>query len=678
MEKLKKLWKKYKDFLHHGSKMVRILKYTGVILVFLVFLTAITAEITSKPSFCPTCHYMQPFYDSWKESKHQNITCVKCHFEPGLAGTIRGKLEGLMQVVKYISQSYRKSKPWAEIPDESCLQSGCHETRLLKGEVVFRNVRFNHTAHLSELKRNKKLRCTSCHSQIVQGDHMKVTPETCYLCHFKKSKFTDINDYTRISKCTNCHRWDLMTKTDLVKYRYDHSSVISKKTDCSKCHNDVVIGTGNVPKEQCFGCHWERYRLALYDDINAVHKKHISEHKVECNRCHLVIEHKINQIKSGDSPECNTCHPSLHSAQAVLYTGHGGKDVEDRPSPMYKSGLNCAGCHMFHGTLKGVDEVRFAKSKSCEECHGKGYDRLSEKWQAVSAKKSNEIESILKNVKIQINISKNKNREEAIKMLSDAEYNLGIVKRGKGVHNIEYSENLLNSSYIKIKKSLELISSNYKLPKIQIQGDSIPTECISCHIGINDVLVEIYGLKFSHRIHTVQNALKCFDCHSNAGKHGQLTKKKEECTSCHHSGKSKLNCTMCHEMQQSIYTGSYKNLNQPDVMSAAEVKCLDCHLKDGEKIVRPQKESCAKCHDANFGDKIQEWQKEIKQGMAELKEMIYKIPRSKVTDDLSGKISLANNLIDDILKDKSYGAHNYELIKGQIYGYKKIFLDILK
>ena len=64
--------------------------------------------------------------------------------------------------------------------------SGCHETRLLQGKVKFKRFYFDHKPHLTELRRGKKLRCTSCHSQIVQGDHMKVTESTCFLCHFKE------------------------------------------------------------------------------------------------------------------------------------------------------------------------------------------------------------------------------------------------------------------------------------------------------------------------------------------------------------------------------------------------------------------------------------------------------------------------------------------------------------
>ncbi|MHC4404218.1 MAG: hypothetical protein ACYTG0_31575, partial [Planctomycetota bacterium] len=105
---------------------------------------------------------------SWQESSHKDVSCVKCHFPPGLGEKVRGKMLGLVQLAKYVTSS-EGPRPAAEVPDASCLRSGCHETRLLSGRVEFHGVSFDHRPHLQTLRRGKKLRCTSCHSQIVQG-----------------------------------------------------------------------------------------------------------------------------------------------------------------------------------------------------------------------------------------------------------------------------------------------------------------------------------------------------------------------------------------------------------------------------------------------------------------------------------------------------------------------------
>ena len=143
------------------------------VLILLALLAGIGAfgfiEYSAQPSFCTNCHNMQPYYDSWATSSHNDVPCIKCHYAPGIKAEAMGKMQAANQVVKYVTGSYG-TRPWAEIEDAACLRSGCHTTRTLEGELVFAGVRFDHRHHLTQLRRGKQLRCTSCHSQIVQGD----------------------------------------------------------------------------------------------------------------------------------------------------------------------------------------------------------------------------------------------------------------------------------------------------------------------------------------------------------------------------------------------------------------------------------------------------------------------------------------------------------------------------
>ena len=100
--------------------------------VFLVVFVA-SVELTSTSKFCSACHYMKPFFESWKASSHGQVECKVCHYPPGLRSTLQAKMEGLVMVGRYWTKLYLKSKPWAEIQDESCLQKGCHDRRLLEG-----------------------------------------------------------------------------------------------------------------------------------------------------------------------------------------------------------------------------------------------------------------------------------------------------------------------------------------------------------------------------------------------------------------------------------------------------------------------------------------------------------------------------------------------------------------
>jgi len=310
------------------KKRIIILAVTG----FFLILTLGSIEYTSHSHFCNSCHYMKPFYQSWKTSSHDHIECATCHYAPGIRSKLRAKIEGILQVGRYWTKLYLKSKPWAEIPDESCLMKGCHDRRLLEGRVKFKKVVFDHKIHFSDLKRGKQLRCTSCHSQIVQGEHITVTESSCFICHFKKSEH-----YPRISDCSHCHH-----KEDLISEktsRFNHSVVFENGFDCDKCHSHTIIGDGEVPRENCYKCHWESDRLDKYDDTDLMHYTHIASNKIECNQCHLEIQHKI--VKEIEAiADCQTCHMDYHKAQKILFTGEGGKGISHPvPNIMLDEGL---------------------------------------------------------------------------------------------------------------------------------------------------------------------------------------------------------------------------------------------------------------------------------------------------------------------------------------------------
>ena len=169
-----------------------------------LILTYGAMEASSTPAFCGSCHVMEPYYESWKASSHTDIACVDCHIPPGITAELRKKYEALSMVARYFTGTYG-TNPWTEVDDAACLE--CHERRLLAGASSFGDVLFDHGPHLTELRRGKRLRCTSCHSQIVQGSHITVTATTCILCHFK-----DQEPGTGTARCALCHQ----TPTQIV------------------------------------------------------------------------------------------------------------------------------------------------------------------------------------------------------------------------------------------------------------------------------------------------------------------------------------------------------------------------------------------------------------------------------------------------------------------------------
>lgn len=660
--------KKKKRFFPKVRGFKRFGLFTGIWFAVLVILLAVSAEYTSRPSFCPTCHYMEPFYQSWKTSSHNKVECVQCHFEPGLEGKIKGKLNGLVQIVNYISSSYKKRKPWADIPDNTCARSGCHENQAFKDTVyVTKGINFNHKHHLQELKRGKKLKCTSCHSQIVQGSHMQVTYTTCFNCHFKKSDDPE-HKLDKLSNCKTCHSLDSKTPEQLASMRYNHTTVVERKIECNGCHNNVVAGNGEVGKERCFQCHFETEKLDKYPDVEFMHKTHILKHSMTCIYCHSPIEHKIQKLQAGTAPDCKSCHENSHSNQVDLYTGVNGKNVDDSPSSMYSSGISCKGCHTLHEAGKNSAGTLKARKDACDNCHGKGYGNLIGQWEQSTSKRLVQIKSIYNSAKRIIDGSKSDKKNEALVKLDEAQHNIKIVELGKSVHNIQFADKLLIGSYNLMKDAVGMVSGS-KLAEFKSNAEFIPNECSSCHTGIQEVTKTIFGKQFSHNVHIVKQHVQCNKCHSNDKKHGELIISFNTCNSCHHTeAKTNDACAKCHGLIAQVYNGTLEGKNTPDIMKAGGVGCVDCHNDKGS-IVKPNEKICAKCHDAEYSKMMLDWKSDIKKLSGTLNDML-----SKNSAELNGDANAVNDaksLVKRINSNPSLFAHNYDLLSTLLSEKKK-------
>ena len=360
------LWMRLLGVRRRQGRFIHIVPtWWGVVLVLLIAMGAMggLAEYSMRPDFCRSCHLMEPYYQAWHGSTHKGVPCTDCHFEPGAKNVLWQKFQASSQAVKLVTQTYG-SKPHAEVRDASCMRSGCHEKRLLEGKVDWTTkttrgdditIRFDHTPHLTEMRRGKQLRCVSCHSQIVQGQHLVVTLDTCYLCHMKGYEHGR-NEQT-LGGCQSCHTappQDIRISTGF----FNHANYAGKGVACQNCHSDVVRGDGAVARQVCWTCHNDEKLVQKFDDTPLLHQQHVTRNKVECSNCHIQIEHGLDVATSRKqksalrgshalvAPDtCGSCHEREHSGPAELYTGTGARGVPNMPSPMSQAQVDCIACH---------------------------------------------------------------------------------------------------------------------------------------------------------------------------------------------------------------------------------------------------------------------------------------------------------------------------------------------
>ncbi|MBN1766331.1 MAG: NapC/NirT family cytochrome c [Sedimentisphaerales bacterium] len=70
--------------------------------LFFLFASGGFIAVSEQTWFCNSCHIINTYYASWQISGHSDVNCLECHLQPGFAGHIRGKINGLAQAVDCI------------------------------------------------------------------------------------------------------------------------------------------------------------------------------------------------------------------------------------------------------------------------------------------------------------------------------------------------------------------------------------------------------------------------------------------------------------------------------------------------------------------------------------------------------------------------------------------------
>jgi nitrate/TMAO reductase-like tetraheme cytochrome c subunit len=138
------------------KRLRRWLKRAGITAIVVITaglgLTLVAEHRTSQPSFCGSCHIMQPYYISWEQDIHGgklDAACVDCHYAPGERTTVKAKLRGLSQVFSYVSGRYGATRPRAHVSNLSCLTAKCHgDGSFMDKPILLGTVTFVHAKHL--------------------------------------------------------------------------------------------------------------------------------------------------------------------------------------------------------------------------------------------------------------------------------------------------------------------------------------------------------------------------------------------------------------------------------------------------------------------------------------------------------------------------------------------------
>ena len=134
-----------------------------------------TIEYTSRPPFCNSCHEMSPMYQAWAKSAHKEVSCIRCHADPGLLGLLGAKLGAFKDGYYHITGTYKKPIKFRGNPgvfNKRCL--ACHKNKIGQNDA-------HNKTHF-----DNGMACIDCHVGLVHDDKTNKKPpsrDICRKCH---------------------------------------------------------------------------------------------------------------------------------------------------------------------------------------------------------------------------------------------------------------------------------------------------------------------------------------------------------------------------------------------------------------------------------------------------------------------------------------------------------------
>ncbi|MDH3259003.1 MAG: hypothetical protein OEM19_06025, partial [Deltaproteobacteria bacterium] len=462
--------------------------------------------------FCGGCHILtyprvlEKAFMSWKEGKHKDIGCVKCHYPPETLNNkipqheeipkdkkaaqdwkkemefMKTELEVLARLTTVLNMKEAVVRKAPRIDDRSCTASQCHPStgQGKEGEYWTKKIEyakyekkdktelvvpFVHEVHFDKKKyvEGQEMHCTSCHQRETGERHFEVNREKCFLCHFKNLALNE----TR-SKCSLCH--EVPTKPLQTQKSEDdpdeepitHKSLEEKEVLCVSCHLQLVRGSGEVREKNCLDCH-DNDETVTKEVFNKklMHERHVAAQNAHCFNCHEPMEHNEADYLDVAIEQCTVCHPGHHRYQKILLTGNGGHGVPTTPSQMFSVKTNCLSCHKEEKMADG-EPVAHGSGKACVSCHKEKHEKMAKDWKETTDDELKGAREIEKEALDAIEKAKGKVPEkklnEAMAMFKEGQENLYIVAYGGGVHNQKYAVKLLDEAMNRFEDAIDLLA----------------------------------------------------------------------------------------------------------------------------------------------------------------------------------------------------------------------------
>lgn len=186
------------------------------------------------------------------------------------------------------------------------------------------------------------------------------------------------------------------------------------------------------------------------------HERHITEFGAVCTVCHSAEVHKA---VTATPSTCASCHhdpqnercESCHRTQAEFYRGEVKTDLAQVEPNSMAAAVNCTGCHDL-----SKKHSRKAVGQQCLACHDEAYMGFVEEWTKGFDEQITQATKALKRAETALNEARRAKRKvpEAEALTKDGLRALALVKSGRGVHNPDAANALLEAARRKAEEAL--------------------------------------------------------------------------------------------------------------------------------------------------------------------------------------------------------------------------------
>ncbi len=277
--------------------------------------SGVGVTLSSNPTFCDSCHEIQPAFDQWRISSHKDVGCVSCHADAGLSGYKKISLDGLANIATHISGGFDLPAQ-AEVKNDSCL--ACHPRDTLLETLPQATLKIAHSAHEDQ-------NCTTCHVRLVHPRLFEQAPvlaqtvgssqKDCSVCHVNPNP-TYLHGDAQVS-CSSCHSGNIPNHDLAVRRntplqdtctRCHTEQRVSEPQSCQTCHTSP-----HGAELSCNQCHSSKQSWSVRNFNHPVELKN-THGQLQCAQCHVPaqVSGGVHTVSTGNY-QCNTCHEPKHA-----------------------------------------------------------------------------------------------------------------------------------------------------------------------------------------------------------------------------------------------------------------------------------------------------------------------------------------------------------------------------